>query len=48
MISISEDGENAAAVSFPEAASINAAFTDEEPISKPNKYFNGKIYGMAI
>jgi hypothetical protein len=43
MISISEDGENAAAEIFPESASTNAAFTEDEPISKPNKYFNGMI-----
>lgn len=42
MISISEDGENAEAAILPVAASTNAAFTDEEPISNPNKNFNGK------
>ena len=48
MISISDVGEKAAAASFPEIASINAALTEDEPISNPNKYFNGKINWRAI
>jgi hypothetical protein len=48
MISISEDGENAAAANFPETASINAALTEDEPMSNPSKYFNGKINWRAI
>jgi hypothetical protein len=48
MISISEDGENAAAAIFPDAASIIVALTEDEPISNPNKYFNGSFYGRAI
>jgi hypothetical protein len=35
---ISDDGEKAMAAGAPVSTSSRAAFTDEDPISKPNTY----------
>src|SRR6187401_1201911 len=48
---ISEEGENADAIVLPELISSNVAFTDEEPMSNPNKYFivyQKRIYNATI
>jgi hypothetical protein len=48
---ISDEGENADAIVLPEAISSKVAFTDEEPMSNPNKYFifyQNRIYNATI
>jgi hypothetical protein len=48
---ISDEGENADATVLPEAISSNVAFTDEEPMSNPSKYFifyQKRIYNATI
>src|SRR5688572_14815282 len=50
-IGISDEGENAEAIHLPEAISSNVAFTDDEPISNPSKYFivyQKRIYNATI
>jgi hypothetical protein len=47
-MSISDDGEYADATHSPESTEINAHFTDEEPISIPNRNFMPLFYNTEF